>query len=71
LPDGLFCDTSVQPRAQKYSASRFAKISTTTAAVPARHEGRIAIVTNVGRNAMDGSARKTKRAGADGEAVWS
>jgi hypothetical protein len=51
-------DLPVQPSRKKYSASPFAKISSISAAVPARQEGRIAIVTNVGRNAMDGSARQ-------------
>jgi hypothetical protein len=38
----------VQSPARKYSSSRFPQISTTTPPVPARQEGRIAIVTDVG-----------------------
>ena len=35
-------------------------------------EGRIAIVTDVGRgNAMDAAVHETKRTDADGQAVWS
>jgi hypothetical protein len=58
LPDRLSAHPSVQPSVKKFSSFLPAKISSISAAVPARHEGRIAIVTNVGRNAMDGSARK-------------
>ena len=41
------------------------------ATVPARSEGRIAIVTDVGRDAVDAIAAQTTDAGADGQAVWS
>jgi 3-deoxy-D-arabino-heptulosonate 7-phosphate (DAHP) synthase class II len=39
---------------------------------PAPHEGRFAIVTNVGwQDAMDALPQLTNAAGADGEIVWS
>jgi hypothetical protein len=47
LPDGREPQIPVHPIPQKYIASPFAKISTMHSAVPARSEGRIAIVTNV------------------------
>jgi hypothetical protein len=50
----------VHPFAQKYSCFRAAQISTTHAAIPARQEGRIAIVTNVGWNAVDAAAPARK-----------
>jgi hypothetical protein len=40
-------------------------------AVPRRHKGRIAIVTDVVRNAVDGSVPMTSGTDADGEDVWS
>ena len=46
----------VQPSLQKYTSSRRPQISPTTPPVPARQEGRIAIVTDVGRNAVDAAA---------------
>ena len=46
----------VQRPLQKYTSSRFPQISPTTPPVPARQEGRIAIVTDVGRNAVDAAA---------------
>jgi hypothetical protein len=45
-PFKLICP--VQPCAKKESASRETQISPRTRAIPAREEGRIAIVTNVG-----------------------
>jgi hypothetical protein len=41
------------------------------ALVPSRQEGRLAIVTNVRRDAMDAKARATSAAEADCEVVWS
>jgi hypothetical protein len=38
---------------------------------PAPTEGRFAIVTDVGWDAVDAAARETNRADADGEVVWS
>jgi hypothetical protein len=46
----------VQPSLQKYTSSLRPQISPTTSPVPARQEGRIAIVTDVGRNAVDAAA---------------
>ena len=39
-------------------------------AIPPCQEGRLAIVTNVGRDAVDATERETSAAVADGEAVW-
>ena len=48
----------VQPSLQKYTSSRFPQISPTSQPVPARQEGRIAIVTDVGSECGGhGSAR--------------
>jgi hypothetical protein len=49
LPDGPFLDSPVQPRQQKYSCSLLTQITGLFTAVPALSEGRIAIVTDVGR----------------------
>jgi hypothetical protein len=61
----------VQSSREKYSASRQTQITTTTAAIPSRQEGRIAIVTSAGRDAMDAKMLLTNSADADGEVVWS
>ena len=39
--------------------------------IPPGQEGRFAVVTNVGRDAMDVSGALTNAAGTDGEGVWS
>ena len=39
--------------------------------IPPRQEGRIAIVTNVGLDAMDAVTLSDVQCGADGEVVWS
>ena len=44
---------AVHLRFQKYSASRFGQIKIISAAVSSHREGRLAIVTNAGRDAMD------------------
>jgi hypothetical protein len=49
LPDGLFGEIAVQPRLQKYFASRFGRNSFIDSHIPHPQEGRIAIVTDVGR----------------------
>jgi hypothetical protein len=71
LPDGQIGDLAVQPRAQKYYASVLAQITFISAAVPSHSEGRFAIVTNAGRDAVDADALLTNGAEADGEVVWS
>jgi hypothetical protein len=42
-----------------------------TPLVPHRHKGRIAVVTNVVRNAVDAKMLETCGIDADGEVVWS
>ncbi len=72
LPDGQITQKLVQPSSQKYSASSQTQIKSISIDVPARTEGRFAIVTNVGQ----GCGGRGLRAGramqlADGEVVWS
>jgi hypothetical protein len=52
LPDGLSRHSCVQPSFEKFSASRFTQINFITPAVHPT-EGRIAIVTDAGLDAMD------------------
>jgi hypothetical protein len=52
-------------------ASHRPQISGLRAAVPFRQEGRFAIVTNAGRDAVDVDAPTTNGVDADGEVVWS
>ena len=62
----------VQSSMQRYSASFFAQIIFTTEVIPLLHEGRFAIVTDVGRDAVDAGGALTKALIlADGEVVWS
>jgi hypothetical protein len=49
LPDGQITDPPVQPHSQKYSGSLLTQITSTSTAIPPSQEGRIAIVTDVGR----------------------
>jgi hypothetical protein len=59
----------VKPRNQKYSAFAAGQISARTSAVPCSQEGRFAIVTDVGRGMR--WTHWLRKAGADGEVVWS
>ena len=59
LPDGQFFDPGVQSPLQKYSASRLTQIKSISTVVPSLSEGRFAIVTNVGRDAVDADAPMT------------
>jgi hypothetical protein len=52
LPDGLFCHSAVQPCVEKYFASPFGRNSFIDSTVHPK-EGRIAIVTDAGLDAMD------------------
>jgi hypothetical protein len=52
----------VQPLAQKYFTSEFVQITFLSAAVPSHTEGRLAIVTNAGRDAVDADAPLTNGA---------
>jgi hypothetical protein len=61
----------VQPHLQKYFASRLTQIKFRTLAVSPT-EGRIAIVTDAGWDAVDAGGAKDESADfADGEVVWS
>jgi len=61
-PDGQISDLPVQPFAQKYFASLFAQITFISPVVPSHSEGRLAIVTNAGRDAVDADAPLTNGA---------
>ncbi|HTB00403.1 MAG TPA: hypothetical protein VK804_08010 [Bradyrhizobium sp.] len=60
----------VQPRCEKYSAFAVAKISFKNRH-PVPQEGRLAIVTDAERDAVDADAPLTNGTEADGEVVWS
>jgi hypothetical protein len=73
-PDGQISSCAargrVQPHLQKYSDFPKTKISVELPpSTPL--EGRIAIVTDAGLDAMDAAALLTKSANADGKTVWS
>jgi len=69
LPDGQISHYRVQPPSQKYSCSRPTQITSHIAPVPL--EGRLAIVTDAGRDAVDAEAPITNGMEADGKDVWS
>jgi hypothetical protein len=70
LPDGRPSRIRVQPSLQKYSASQLGRNSFIDS--PSRpSEGRFAIVTDAGRDAVDVMVPLTNGARADGEVVWS
>ena len=76
VPDGqiagLPIGVRVQPSSQKYSGVLFTQITSTSIAIPHPQEGRIAIVTDVGRGRRwTRLGRKTNGFFADGEVVWS
>ena len=69
LPDGLSSELAVQPQIEKYFLSSLTQIKIIS--TPSRpSEGRFAIVTDVGRDAVDAKAALTNGADADGEVVW-
>jgi hypothetical protein len=61
----------VHSRLQKYSSSRPTQITSLITAVPSHFEGRLAIVTDAGRDAVDADGALTNALEADGEDVWS
>jgi hypothetical protein len=73
LPDGqitsCFPKWPVQPLLQKYFGFGPRQISSLIRAVPPQQRG-VAIVTNVGRDAVDAVVPLTEGADADGEVVW-
>jgi hypothetical protein len=74
LPVGLLRASRahrVQPLSKKYFCSRLTQITFKSTAIPSRSEGRFAIVTDAGRDAVDVAAPLTNGAQADGEVVWS
>ena len=64
-------DLPVQPFFQKYFRSHLTQITCISLTIPSHTEGRLAIVTNAGRDAVDADVPITNGAEADGEVVWS
>ena len=56
LPVGLLFESCVYPPLQKYFASPVGQIISTNSRHPTPQEGRIAIVTDAGRDAVDAAA---------------
>jgi hypothetical protein len=70
LPDGQISENPVNSILKKYSD--FQKYQISLHPFPSRPtEGRFAIVTAAGRDAVDADAPITNGAEADGEVVWS
>jgi len=66
LPDGRGVENPVQSPLQKYFASPVGQIISTTSRHPTPQQGRIAIVTDAGWDAVDAAAscaRRDRRAG--------
>jgi hypothetical protein len=61
LPVGRFVDGRVESRLQKYFASPVGQIISTTSRHPVPQQGRIAIVTDAGWDAVDAAASGVKR----------
>jgi len=59
---GQLVDPSVQPSLQKYSDFPKTQITFVTLAIPSHSEGRFAIVTNAGRDALDADVPLTNGA---------
>src|SRR6266481_7848943 len=69
LPVGRFVDRGVQSHLQKYFTSPVGQIISTNSRHPTPPEGRIMIVTDAGRDAVDAAAfcaRRDRRAGSSG-----
>jgi hypothetical protein len=72
LPVGLFCKGRVQPLFEKFFLFSFHANQLPSPRRPPPLEGRIAIVTDAGLDAMDASGASDESAQlADGEVVWS
>jgi hypothetical protein len=71
MPDGKSVICLSSPFAKNISPSALAQITFISAAVPSHTEGRLAIVTNAGRDAVDAEAPLTNGVDADGEVAWS
>ena len=61
----------VQSFLQKYSDFQKTQITSISRTVSSHSEGRLAIVTDAGRDAVDADAPITNGVEADGEVVWS
>ena len=71
-PTGRFgVVAAVKPHSKKYFCFAFHPNHLHIPAVSSHTEGRIAIVTDAGRDAVDAAALLTSGADADGEVVWS
>ena len=71
MPDGQISEVPVESHFQKYSGFRRTQITFRTSAIPSHSEGRFAIVTDAGRDAVDAAVSLTNDTQADGEVVWS
>jgi hypothetical protein len=71
LPDRQITELAVQPPLQKYFPFTPDPNHFTYLCRPVPHEGRLAIVTDAGRDAVDAEVPITNGADADGEDVWS
>jgi hypothetical protein len=68
---GIKADSGVQSLCEKYFASVFQKVMIISMPSRLDKEGRIAIVTNARRDAMDVVVLSDVQCGADGQVVWS
>ena len=71
FPSGIKLFLPVQSRAKKFPAFPFFANHFHNSPRPTPLEGRIAIVTDAGLDAVDAAALLTNGADADGEVVWS
>ena len=70
MPDRLSSGFAVQSLPQKYFVSQFGRNSFIDS-LSRPTEGRLAIVTDAGRDAVDALCCQANSAKADGEVVWS
>jgi|GraSoi2013_115cm_1033766.scaffolds.fasta_scaffold148000_2 hypothetical protein len=62
LPDGQISELAVQSLSQKYSCFHLTQITSISVAIPSHTEGRLAIVTDAGRDAVDAGGAKDESA---------
>jgi hypothetical protein len=62
---------AVYPHSEKYFRFPPTQITALSATVSSHHKGRIAIVTDAGRDAVDANVLLTSGTEADGKDVWS
>ena len=62
MPDGQISDLLVESPLQKYFGFRQTQITSRIPVIPSHTEGRLAIVTNAGRDAVDAGGAKDESA---------